>query len=253
MTMSKMGHIDTEPELGHPREFRDTRYLLPLTDPKSPMTERYRRLRATVEHLGERQGRELRTLVVSSSRENEGKTLTALNLALVMAEDRDRSVLLVDGDLHRPSIGKLLRRPPRIGLVDVFEGPARIEDAAVPLVQSRLHVLTAGRVNGTNPAGVLQSQRFHELLDELRNRYDRIIFDSPPIMRFVDANIINEHADGMIFVVRAGLTAKQMVRKALASVTSGRVLGLVMNDIRFTLVDRYYYRYDEYGKSYYDE
>jgi Mrp family chromosome partitioning ATPase len=90
------------------------------------------------------------------------------------------------------------------------------------------------------------------LLRQLRDRFDAILLDAPPLMRFVDANILNSHADGMVFVIRAGLTSRQIVRKALAQVTTGRVIGCVLNDVKYTMVDRYYYRYDEYGGSYYD-
>jgi receptor protein-tyrosine kinase/non-specific protein-tyrosine kinase len=238
---------------GIPREFRDESLLLPVSDPRSPVTENYRRLKTYVDHIGEAEEKDIRTLVVTSSREAEGKTLTAVNLALVLAEERDRSVLLVDCDLHRPRIRKLLRQSPRIGLMDLYEDRADLTAAAVPLVKSRLHVLAAGSVGKTTPAEVLKSSRFRKLLRRLQERYDRIVLDTPPVMRFVDANILNQYADGMIFVVRYGVTARQMARRAISSVTSGRILGLVFNDVRYTIVDRYYYRYDEYGKSYYED
>jgi receptor protein-tyrosine kinase/non-specific protein-tyrosine kinase len=237
---------------GIPRDFADETRLPPMADRRSPVTERYRRLKTMLEHLVEDEERGNRTFVIASSREGEGKSLTALNLALVMAEERDRSVLLVDCDLHRPRLHQALLRPPRIGLMDVYEDRIDLEGAVLPLVKSRLHILPSGSVGQINPAEILKSARFRKMLDMFRQRYHRVVIDTPPVMRFVDSNILNEHADGMVFVIRAGLTSRQMVRKALDSVTNGRILGLVFNDARFTMVDRYYYGYDEYAKSYYD-
>jgi len=162
-------------------------------------------------------------------------------------------VILVDCDLHKPRIQDALRQPPRIGLTDLYDGRADLDGVVVPLAKSRLNLLPSGSVKGINPAEILKSARFREVLQQLRQHYHRVIIDTPPTMRFVDANILNEYADGMVFVVRAGLTSRQMVRKAVDSVTNGRILGLVFNDARFTVVDRFYYRYDEYAKNYYNE
>lgn len=238
---------------GIPRDLADETYFLPLSDFRSPVTERYRRIRTYVDHLAEHEGVPIRTLVVGSSREGEGKTLTAMNLGLVLAEDRDSSVVLVDCDLHRPRLHTLFRTPVRLGLMDVYEGRADLEACLISLTRSRLQILPAGSVEGVNPAEVLKSSRFQEILEELKDRHDYVVIDTPPTMRFVDANVLNGLADGMIFVVRAGLTSRQVVHKALESVTNGRILGLVLNDVRYTVVDRLYYRYDDYGKSYYNE
>ena len=135
--------------------------------------------------------------------------------------------------------------------MDVFEDRADLDAAIVDLNQSRLRMLPAGRPP-EKPAEVIKSERFRRLLRTLRDRFDTIILDAPPLMRFVDANILNSYADGMVFVIRAGLTSRQIVRKALGQVTSGKIIGVVLNDVRYTIVDRYYYRYDEYGGSYYD-
>jgi receptor protein-tyrosine kinase/non-specific protein-tyrosine kinase len=238
---------------GIPRDLADETYLLPLSDFRSPVTERYRRIRTYVDHLAEHDAVPIRTLVVGSSREGEGKTLTAMNLALVLAEDRDSSVVLVDCDLHKPRIHTMFRAPVRLGLMDVYEGRADLDACLLSLTRSRLHVLPAGRVEGVNPAEVLKSAKFASLLETLKDRYDYVVIDTPPVMRFVDANVLNGLSDGMVFVVRAGLTSRQVVQRALESVTNGRILGVVLNDVRYTVVDRLYYRYDDYGKSYYDE
>ncbi|RMG46683.1 MAG: polysaccharide biosynthesis tyrosine autokinase [Acidobacteria bacterium] len=225
--------------------------LLPLIDPRSPVTERYRRMMTHIDHLGVRDDHPYRVIVMTSSREAEGKTLTSMNLALVMAEDRDRKVVLMDVDLHRPRVHHFLLSKPRIGWMDVFEDRADLDAAVVDLTQTRLKLLPAGRPP-EKPAEVLKSERFRRLLRQLRDRFDAIILDAPPLMRFVDANILNSYADGLIFVIRAGLTSRQIVKKALSQVTTGRVIGVVLNDVRYTVLDRYYYRYDEYGGYYYD-
>lgn len=234
-----------------PRDLAPNPLLMPIVDPRSPVTERYRRMTTHVDHLGARDDHPYRMIVMTSSREAEGKTLTSMNLSLVLAEDRDRKVLLMDVDLHRPRIHHFLLSKPRVGWMDVFEDRAELDSAIVSLNQSRLKLLPAGRPPD-KPAEVIRSERFRRLLRQLRDRYDYIILDAPPLMRFVDANILNELADGLVFVIRAGLTSRQIVRKALGQITTGRVIGAVLNDVRYSLVDRYYYRYDEYGGSYYD-
>ncbi len=234
-----------------PRDLAPNPLLLPIVDPRSPITERYRRMMTHIDHLGARDDNPYRMLVVASSREAEGKTLTSMNLALSLAEDRDRKVLLMDMDLHRPRVHHFLLSKPRIGWMDVFEDRAELDAALVSLNQTRLRMLPAGRPPD-KPAEVIKSERFRRLLRQLRDRFDAIVLDAPPLMRFVDANILNSYADGLLFVIRAGLTSRQIVRKALAQITTGRVVGVVLNDVKYTLVDRYYYRYDEYGGSYYD-
>lgn len=234
------------------RELIDSPLLLPLVDSRSPITERYRRMMTHIDHLGLRDGQPHRVIVMSSSREAEGKTLTSMNLALAMAEDRDRKVLLMDVDLHRPRVHHYLAERPRHGWLDVYDENLSLDTAILELAKSRLRILPAGPPP-EKPAEILKSERFRTLLDRLRERFDTVILDAPPLMRFVDANILNSYADGMVFVIRAGLTSRQIVRKALGQVTTGRVIGVVLNDVRYTLVDRYYYRYDEYGGSYYDQ
>ncbi len=234
-----------------PKDLAPNPLLLPLVDPRSPVTERYRRMMTHVDHLGARDDHPYRMIVMTSSREAEGKTLTSMNLSLVLAEDRDRKVLLMDVDLHRPRVHHFLLSKPKLGWMDVFEDRAELDAALVDLNQSRLKLLPAGHPPD-KPAEVIKSERFRRLLRQLRDRFDAIVIDAPPLMRFVDANILNSYADGLIFVIRAGLTSRQIVRKALGQVTTGRVIGTVLNDVRYTLVDRYYYRYDEYGGSYYD-
>lgn len=234
-----------------PRDLAPNPLLMPIVDPRSPVTERYRRMTTHIDHLGARDDHPYRAIVMTSSREAEGKTLTSMNLSLVLAEDRDRKVVLMDVDLHRPRVHHFLLSKPRIGWMDVFEDRAELDAAIVTLNQTRLKILPAGRPPD-KPAEVIRSDRFRRLLRQLRDRFDNIILDAPPLMRFVDANVLNSMADGLVFVIRAGLTSRQIVRKALAQITTGRVIGAVLNDVRYSLVDRYYYRYDEYGGSYYD-
>lgn len=234
-----------------PKDLAPNPMLLPLVDARSPVTERYRRMMTHIDHLGARDDHPYRMIVMSSSREAEGKTLTSMNLSLVLGEDRDRRVLLMDVDLHRPRVHHFLLSKPRLGWMDVFEDRAELDAAIVDLNQSRLKLLPAGRPPD-KPAEVIKSERFRRLLRQLRDRFDAVVLDAPPLMRFVDANILNSYADGLVFVIRAGLTSRQIVRKALGQITTGRVIGVVLNDVRYTMVDRYYYRYDEYGGSYYD-
>jgi capsular exopolysaccharide synthesis family protein len=227
-----------------PRKLVDDPHLVLISKPSSPLSERYRRLRLRLEQVGP-DGGARQVIVVTSAVPEEGKTTTALNLALAMAEDRDRKTLLIDADLRRPSVTRYVIPQPTLGLSEVLTGEAPLEHALVELKSSRLTILPAGEPT-SNPLQLLQSDYLGSVFSELRRRYDRIIVDTPPTVPFTDATVLNAVADGAILVVRAGRTTTPLVERARQSLSHGKLLGVVLNDVEFTAVDRYYYKYDDY-------
>jgi capsular exopolysaccharide synthesis family protein len=228
-----------------PRKFADDPHLVLANRPGSPIAERYRRLRLKLDQPGP-DGAPRQVLLVTSAVPEEGKTTTAINLALAFAEDRDRGTLLVDADLRRPALTRYIAPAPTLGLSDILSGEASLDHALIELKSSHLTVLPAGAVS-FNPLELLQSDYVVSVFAELRRRFDRIIIDTPPTVPFTDAAVLSAVSDGALLVVRAGKTTGTLIERARTSLAHSSLLGVVLNDVAFTPVDRYYYRYDDYN------
>lgn len=192
-------------------------------DPAS--REQYRRL-ATGLHAAQATGG-LKVVMMASAVASEGKSLTSSNLALTLSESYQRNVLLIDGDLRRPSLHTIFGLEPNPGLA---EGLLSTDDRKLPLhrVSSRLTVLTAGQPT-SDPMGALASDRMRRLVEEARETFDWVVIDTPPIGLLSDASLLSQIADGAILVVKAGSTPHDLVQRAIATLGKDRVLGVVLN------------------------
>lgn len=227
-----------------PRKFTDHPHLVMIGRPGSPIAERYRRLRLKLDQPAP-DGSPRQVIVFTSAVPAEGKTTTAVNVALALAEDRDRRTLLIDADLRRPAVTRYLTPEPTLGFSEVLTGEAPLEHALIEIKSARLTVLPAGAPS-QNPLELLQSDYLASVFAELRRRFDRIVVDTPPTVPFTDAAVLNAVADGAVLVVRAGTTTRPLIARARASLAQSTLLGVVLNDVAFTPVDRYYYQYDDY-------
>ena len=228
-----------------PRRFVDDPRLVVSHNPGSPLAERYRRLRMRLDQGTSEGSLPLQATLITSAVPGEGKTTTALNLALAYAESMKRPTLLIDGDLRRPSVSRYIRPEPSFGLSEILAGEALLDHALIEMSGSRLWVLPAG-TQRERALQLLESERLDGLIAELRSRFDRIVIDAPPTVPFTDAAVLASHADGTLLVVRARTTAKSLIWRAVESLSGSGVLGVVLNDVEFTIVDRYYNRYDDY-------
>jgi capsular exopolysaccharide synthesis family protein len=220
------------------------RYLLaPLWDPQAQQAEQYRSVKARVEYLGRVAGKPLQVLVVTSPSPGDGKTLTALNLSLVLSQDTARDTLLIEADLRRPSMRGFFEDAPREGLVEVLNNEIKLSTALIRPEGSRLLILPAG-ARPSHPAELLASPKMLRLLQILRRRFDYIVLDTPPVTAVVDADQLSSQADGVIMVVRAAATPRKLVRKAMDVVAKHPVVGIILNDVKTTPIDRYYHPYD---------
>ena len=208
----------------------------------SALIEQYRHLAAVLHHGQEKSG--LRSVMVTSAVPNEGKTLTATNLALTLSQSYRRRVLLIDADLRRPRLREMFALPVSEGLVDVLGRPA---GGALPLhqVSRTLSVLTAGRVV-TDPMSMLVSPAMKQLLDEARDAFDWIVVDTPPIAILPDANLLSAMIDTALLVVSAQSTPYPMVQRAAQAIGTGRILGVVLNRAEHAAVPVYDYGYPGY-------
>jgi capsular exopolysaccharide synthesis family protein len=219
-----------EPARG-PREVVDSRKvgeLIVVDEPMSPAAETFRMIRTNLAFMS--QERPLRSFVVTSAMPLEGKTTIASNLAVSLAQF-GRSVLLVDSDLRRPRLHRVLNTSNERGLTTLIEGQTTIEAATHSTGIDGLTVLTSGPIP-TNPSELLHSTAFARLKDELLDHFDYVLFDSPPMGAVTDAAIIAPQVDGTLLVVRAGTSTLHAVtgaRKQLTGV-SANLLGAVLND-----------------------
>ncbi len=208
-------------------------------------TEQYRKLVATLQHA--QAARRLQVIMVTSSSPGEGKSLTASNLALTLSESYQRRVLLIDGDLRRPSLHNLFGVPNRAGLSD---GLARksIKEIAVREVSVRLSVLPSGKAV-EDPTGELTSDQMKEVLTEARARFDWVIVDTPPTGLVSDAKLIAEMVDGVVLVVEAGKTAYPDIVRAIDSIGRDRLIGVVLNRLQHVPGINYYSHYYRRSKA----
>ncbi len=224
-----------------PREVHLDRHLVAALAQQSLAAEQYRSLRTRISRV--ENGRAIRALIVTSPSKGDGKSLTAANLALTMAQEFSQRVLLIDADLRRPSLHHLFGLPEAPGLTDVLMGAATVDDALVTLADYHLSVLPSG-VPPSHPAELLGSAAMRRTLDTLRTRFDRLILDMPPVSPLADVHIVAGTADGILMIIRAGMTAKPAIERALAGLDMTKVLGLVLNEVGEETAAQYY---DGYG------
>jgi capsular exopolysaccharide synthesis family protein len=185
-------------------------------------------------------------MVVTSAGAGEGKSLVAINTALAFAADMKGEVLLIDADMRRSGIARWLEPTPKFGFSEILGGKTELEHALIELENAPLKILPAGSPT-RDPVELLSSERADRLFVELRRRFKYVIVDTPPIVPFTDADVLGRLSDGILMVARNDMTLQSMFRRAVESVTSTDVLGLILNDATFNLPDRgHYHREDGY-------
>jgi capsular exopolysaccharide synthesis family protein len=208
--------------------------------------EQYRRLAAILHHAQKERG--IRRVLIASALAEEGKTLTATNLALTLSESYRRRVLLIDADLRRPSVNVAFGIGGQAGLSEALasEQPQKL---SIVQLSPHLSVLPAGHPN-QDPMHGLTSLRMAEILDEASEMFDWVIIDSPPVGLLPDAKLLARMVDNAVFVVAAGRTPHGAIQRAIDSLGRERVLGIVLNrvDPNSAAPGGYaYYRYYGYG------
>ncbi len=222
-----------------------TRLVL-FTDPQSTGCEQYRTLRTQVFHAAERQLTQI--ILLTSAVAGEGKTSTILNLAWAIAQSKEKRVLVIDGDLRRPSVSSYLGLDFELGFGEVINEVSEALPSIVRVADSSLYILSSGR-ESAQPAESLSKERVGETLNELRKYFDYILIDAPPVVAFADARLLANHADAVIIVVRAGLAGHSTVERAIEALPSNRILGVVLNGAD-QMSEVGYYGYYGYGYGY---
>ncbi len=216
--------------------------VVTVTEPISVAAEQYRVLCAKLNKLSKDAGP--RVIALTSSVKGEGKTLTSVNLAVAMAKDFDRRVLLVEADFKSPSMPRLLGQEMSGGFIDVLSKQTDMADVSLTYFNGHLTILMAGKSLGDDLRW-MSSDRLSEFLQQMKGRYDYIVLDLPPILPLADAGVITEVADGVIMVIRAGHTPQHIVKRAMTDLDSRKVLGVVLNDVNSSMSYYYYYHHQE--------
>ena len=221
------------PRLGPIRSItinRDNRLLASIFNPHSAVSEQYRKLKSSLVRLT-REDKFSNLLMVTSAIAGEGKSLTAVNLAISMAQEYDLTVLLVDADLRRPRVHTYLGFEQTIGLSDCLQDGIDIGEAIVKTDIEKLSVISAGR-EVEKPLELLASKKMQDLMAELKHRYnDRyVIIDTPPLLPFAETRALAHLVDGVIFVVHAEVTPVDSVLEAKEILKGCSILGVVLND-----------------------
>lgn len=228
--------------MDRPEVFNVSKYA----DPKSVVAEAFRTVRTSLNYAADR--RTTKVLMVTSPGPDEGKTLAAINIAASYARSGER-VLLLDGDLRKPTCHREFALSNQSGLTNVLVDSAVLSDVVQDTSEQGLHVLTSGPTP-PNPAELLDSAAMERLLDMARKEYDHVVIDSPPALVVADASILASKVDGIILVLVSGATRIDMAQETKNTLegAKGRILGVVLNKVKYGR-PYYRYRYYHYGES----
>jgi capsular exopolysaccharide synthesis family protein len=214
--------------------------LICLTAPESLAAEKFRFLGVRLRQL--QHSRPLKKLLITSTIPEEGKSTVSANLATILARKQQPKILLVDGDLRRPSLSKQFGLGKLPGLSEWLQGEPRPITHIYRLEGPNLWFLPAGRPP-ENPLELMQSGRLSKLMDQLAAWFDWIIIDSPPVLPLADTSVWARLADGILLVTREGTTKRRQLLSGLQALEQSKLLGTVVNSCASTDHTNYYYRY----------
>lgn len=215
--------------------------IVAYSDPSSYIAEQYKVLRTNLYSLAPE--KPIKTIVITSSQAQEGKTITSCNLAVTLSLDAEKKVVLIDADLRRPAVHHMFGISRKPGLSDVLYGDFDIKSFLEKPVLGNLYIIPSGTIK-TSPSEILISTKIKGLIDKLRTRFDYIIFDTPPVLNVTDASILGSLCDAVIFVVKAGVTQRNMIEEAFNALQDAQAKpkASILTSVHY-LLDSYYYFY----------
>ncbi|MDP1992309.1 MAG: polysaccharide biosynthesis tyrosine autokinase [Syntrophales bacterium] len=230
--------------------------LVSFFEPASMAAEQYRRLRTYVIRPGMENSP--KTILVTSAMAGEGKSMTAINLAIIIAIELNSNALIVDCDLRNPSLSRWFGFQEKKGLSDYLLGDAELPDLLVKTSVDKLSILPGGTLQD-NPVELIGSKKMSALIADLKARYDDryIILDSSPLLATTEPSVLNEMVDGILFVIKSGDTPRESIQQALKLLDKKKIIGVVLNNLEFktnAMIRRYfgthrYYNDYRYAKS----
>jgi len=246
VTDERMKRIQKKPEVQYVvKKIENTKiepHIVSFHDPSSPIGEQYKIIRMNIQSLSKTKS--YKTFVVTSSISGEGKTVTSVNLAIMMAHDlNSKNILLIDADMRKGKVAKYVGLNKSPGLSEILKGEAEPDATFVSPNIENLTIIPAG-ATPRNPAELLGSKKMKTVLESLKSRFDYIFIDSPPVMPLADPCILGAMADGVIMVVQAGRTQRDMVKQSEQRLlqSHANIAGYVMTNVEYHLPE-YLYRY----------
>jgi capsular exopolysaccharide synthesis family protein len=237
--------VQTEPRLDPFAQFQSLEIslgtqsrLVSLTDGGSPAAEAFRLLSVRLRHL--RRDRVLKKLLITSTIPQEGKSLVAGNLACSLALSTQQKILLLEGDLRRPSLSKMFGLGKNPGLCEWLRQERSLVASIYRLAGSGLWILPAGNAP-SNALELLQSSNLSTLMDQLTEWFDWIIIDSPPVLPLADTSVWMRLADGILLTSRQGITEKRQLQRGLEAIESKKLIGALVNSSKTAAACDYYY------------
>lgn len=231
-------------------------HLVTHLDPKSAVSEAYRSLRTAIlfssSAMTKENGKTGKVYVVTSSSPKEGKSTTVANLAITLGQGGQKT-LLIDADLRRPVVHSVFGYNKEPGITNYLVGRSKIEDIIRITNIPNLSIITSGTIP-PNPSELIGSPRMQEFLEEMKTKYDMILFDTPPVMAVTDAQVMSQYADGVIVVLAAGQTQMELAKRTKQALlkVDAPILGYVLNNFDVTKSYGSYYKYYRYYNYYYE-
>jgi len=212
--------------------------LASFMDRESPAAEAFNLLAVRLRHI--KRARTLKKVLITSTIPQEGKSMVSANLACTLALKAEHKILVLEGDLRRPSLSQIFGLERQIGLSEVLENAHGLAASIYHLEGPDLWILPAGKPRN-NALELLQSEALSKLMDKLAELFDWIIIDSPPILPLADTSIWMRMADGIILTTRQGTTQKRELKRGLEAIDHGKLLGALVNSSDHANADNYYY------------
>ena len=241
---SKNKLIAEKDHISSPVDFRVVVYH----NPESLAAEHFKVLRGSIMHSSERK---IKSVLITSALEQEGKTMVSCNLAVSIAQSIDPYVLLIDGDVRRPSVQKMLGLRKAKGLTDYLLSGKPLSEYLMKGILDKMTVLQAGSTV-RNPAELMTSEKMQHLIEEARDRYaDRlIVIDSPPVNLAAETLVLARQVDAVVMVVRYGVSDKNAVDEAVNKLGRDKILGFIFNGFEITPRKYTYYKKKYYKSAY---
>ncbi len=246
VTDERVARIQKKPEIQYVvKKVENTKiepHIVAFHDPSSPVGEQYKIIRTNIQSMKATRG--LKTFVITSSINGEGKTVTCINLVIEMAGDLNgKNILLIDADMRKGRVAQYMGLNKTPGLSEILKGEIEPDAAFVSPNIDNLTIIPSGRAP-KNPAELLGSKKMKVLLESLKARFDYIFIDSPPVMPLTDPSILGGIADGVIIVAQAGRTQRDMIKHVEQRLTQAHAntLGYIITNVEYHL-PTYLYRY----------
>ena len=215
--------------------------IVAYTDRSSHIAEQYKMLRTNIYYLSP--DRPLKTILITSAQAQEGKTVTACNLAMTLSMDKEKKVLLVDADFRRASVHTMFGISGKVGFFNILDGEVEVEELISKPAVGNLYIMPAGTVKA-NPSEILISTKIKLAIDKLKSKFDYVVFDSPPVLSVTDASVLGSLCDAVFLVVRSNVTQRSIIEEAFNVLGEAKAnpKGCILTNSAMMLDYQYYFK-----------